>query len=139
MVSESVQHRGGIVMKQGVRKGNWNFHNLTRRMVMRKTLLIAVLLVIGGAVAAHASMTAIVQSHQSFDRPALTIKAGDTIDFVNQDTVTHNIQIVDTSNNIKDEGLQKPGEKVTVTMSTPGQYKVRCAIHPKMRMTLVVQ
>jgi len=126
-------------MKQGVEKGNWYFHNLTRRILMRKTLLIAVFLVIGGAVAAHASATTIVQSHQSFDKPTLTVRVGDEIDFVNQDTVTHNIQIVDASNSINDRGLQKPGEKVTVTMSTPGEYKVRCAIHPKMRMMLVVQ
>jgi len=106
---------------------------------MRKSLLIALFLVIGGAVAAHASAISVVQSHQTFDRPQLTVRVGDTIDFLNNDTVTHNIQIVDASNSINDKGLQKPGEKVTVTMSTPGQYKVRCAIHPKMRMTLVVQ
>lgn len=126
-------------MKKGTERGNWNFHNLTRRILMRKTLLIALFLVIGGAVAAHASATTVVQTHQSFDKPTLTVRVGDEIDFVNQDTVTHNIQIVDASNSINDRGLQKPGEKVTVTISTPGQYKVRCAIHPKMRMTLVVQ
>jgi len=126
-------------MNEGIEQGNRNVHNMTRRIHMRKSLLIALFLVIGGAVAAHASAISVVQSHQTFDRPQLTVRVGDTIDFLNNDTVTHNIQIVDASNSINDKGLQKPGEKVTVTMSTPGQYKVRCAIHPKMRMTLVVQ
>jgi plastocyanin len=106
---------------------------------MRKTLLIAVLLVIGGAVAAQAAVTTVIQSHTSFDKPELTVKVGDTVVFLNQDVVTHNIQIVNANNDIDDKGLQKPGGKVETTITSPGEYKVRCAIHPKMRMKLVVQ
>jgi plastocyanin len=126
-------------MEQEANRESWNFHNRTRRMVMRKIMFIAVLLLIGGAVTARASVTTVIQSHTSFDKPEVTVRVGDTVVFVNQDVVTHNIQIVNENNSIDDKGLQRPGGKVETIISTPGEYKVRCSIHPKMRMKLVVQ
>jgi plastocyanin len=105
---------------------------------MRKPLLVAAALCVL-AVSAWAADTTVTQSHTSFDVDSATVKAGDSITFTNKDDVTHNIQVVDADENLEDKGLQKPGQDIKETFAKPGTYKVRCAIHPKMKMTVTVQ
>ena len=105
---------------------------------MLKTLSLCLMLLAVSA-AAWAANTTITQSHTSFDSDEVTLKAGDTITFVNKDDVTHNIQIVDSSGNNEDKGLQKPNENITATFAQKGEYKIRCAIHPKMKMAVTAQ
>jgi plastocyanin len=73
-----------------------------------------------------------------FNQSSLSIKAGDTLHFHNSDDVIHNIMVLNADDEAKDEGLQKPGEVITATFEQAGEYQVRCAIHPKMKMTVVV-
>lgn len=88
---------------------------------------------------AFADTTEITQADQTFSQAAVTLKAGDTIHFTNKDSVTHNIKILAADGDTDDKGLQKPGEVITQVFAKPGEYKVRCAIHPKMKMTVTVQ
>jgi plastocyanin len=104
---------------------------------MRKILLIT--LFVGVAFAARAADTTVTQSHTSFDVDSATLKAGDSIIFSNKDDVTHNIQVVNSDGDADDKGLQKPGQDIKATFAKAGEYKVRCAIHPKMKMTVTVQ
>ncbi|HUJ79839.1 MAG TPA: plastocyanin/azurin family copper-binding protein [Nitrospiria bacterium] len=99
----------------------------------------AVLLVLGGAVVASANQLTVLQANTSFNVASLTIKSGDTVVFENKDNKTHNIQIVSADGNVDDKGLQKPGQDVTATLNSAGEYKVRCAIHPKMKMVITVK
>ncbi len=104
---------------------------------MRKLLLASLL--IGIATAAYAADTVVTQSQTSFDTDAVTVKTGDTITFSNKDDVTHNIQIVNSDGDADDKGLQKPGVEIKETFDKAGDYKVRCAIHPRMKMAVTVQ
>jgi len=87
----------------------------------------------------YAADTTVTQSHTSFDVDDATIKVGDTIIFANKDDVTHNIQVTDSDGDNDDKGLQKPGEIIKQTFAKAGEYKIHCAIHPKMKMKVIVQ
>lgn len=104
---------------------------------MRKLVLAALL--IGVAVSVQAAESTVTQSHSSFDVDEVTIKAGDTINFANKDDVTHNIQVTNADGDTDDKGLQKPGELIKAAFPAAGEYKVHCAIHPKMKMKVTVQ
>lgn len=99
-------------------------------------LVIALCLV---ASAANANDVEVVQSHMTFNVDSLTLESGDTVIFNNKDEVSHNIQVLDADDNLDDKGLQKPGQSIKETFISPGKYKVMCAIHPKMKMTVIVQ
>jgi plastocyanin len=105
---------------------------------MRKQLLIAAMLC-GITFVAYAADTTVTQSHASFDIDAVSIKAGDTIIFTNKDDVTHNVQVSNDDGDDDDKGLQKPGQDIKATFAKPGEYKVHCSIHPKMKMKVTVQ
>lgn len=90
-----------------------------------------------GAISALASTSHMVsQADKAFSTKKMSIVAGDSITFVNEDKVKHNIVIkkMDVSS-----GIQAPGEKVDVTFDQNGKFKVRCGIHPKMKVTVVVK
>ena len=107
---------------------------------MRKFYILAgAFLAMTASTVAFADTVEITQKDQTFSQPTVTIKAGDTIHYTNQDTVTHNIKILTADGDTDDKGLQKPGEVITEVFAKPGEYKVRCAIHPKMKMTVTVQ
>ena len=86
-----------------------------------------------------AADTTITQSHTTFDVDAVTVKAGDNVIFANKDDVTHNVQIINADGDIDDKGLQKPGQDIKASFAAAGVYKIRCAIHPKMKMVVTVQ
>jgi plastocyanin len=104
---------------------------------MRKILIAAVVALM--PLCAVAAESTITQSHTTFDVDSATIKAGDSITFSNKDDVTHNIQVINADGDVDDKGLQKPGQDIKVAFAKAGEYKVRCAIHPKMKMTVAVQ
>jgi len=64
---------------------------------------------------------------------------GDVIQYQNHDDVTHNIMVIDEQGDATDQGLQKPGEIIAPEFDHPGTYQVRCSIHPRMKMTVVVR
>ncbi len=78
----------------------------------------------------------ISQIDKKFDPETVTAKVGDTIVFVNDDKVAHNILISKIRYN---SGLQKPGQSAELALDEAGTFKVRCGIHPKMKMTLEVK
>jgi plastocyanin len=94
----------------------------------------------GGGVCAAAT-TMIVQAGQAFSETDVTVKAGDHIKFANQDDVNHNILVQegDDDDNAKDMGVQAPGASVEVPFDKAGKYKIRCHIHPNMKLNVDVQ
>jgi plastocyanin len=91
------------------------------------------------ALAAQAGGLAIEQNGQQFSQKSASIATGDAVTFANHDDVTHNINISFADDDPVDLGLQKPGEKVTYQFDKAGRFKVRCSIHPGMKMTVNVQ
>jgi plastocyanin len=101
-------------------------------------LIIGALLVVAKIGFSLGDEVKVNQANKAFDPGAVTIKTGDTVDFVNGDTVAHNVFTRGTPQDFS-LGTIKPGDEKKVTFSTPGTYDVKCAIHPGMKMTVTVQ
>lgn len=106
----------------------------------RTGLIVATLLAAGAAALspALAKEVTVTQKGQQFTPRTLTLKVGDEIVFVNDDTGTHNV-FSESPGNAFDLKAQRPGSRSNVTFSSPGQVDVRCAIHPTMRLSVTVE
>jgi len=100
-------------------------------------LSVFLLIICGMAVAASRTLD-ISQKGKAFSQASVTIKSGDNLRFVNDDSVTHNVFAVgqNFSFNLK---KQPPGTAATVNFPKPGRYECRCAIHPNMKLEVVVE
>ena len=72
------------------------------------------------------------QQGRVFSPDNITIKKGEAITFVNDDTVPHNI-ISTSKGNEFNLGSQPPGTSTDVTFKEAGDVQVICAIHPRMK------
>jgi plastocyanin len=88
--------------------------------------------------AASAEEHKIVQKDKSFSTQDVVIQAGDRIVFSNQDTVTHNLFSRSPGFNFEVK-VQLPGQETPVAFDKPGEADVRCAIHPEMKLHVVVK
>lgn len=68
----------------------------------------------------------------------LTIKAGDSIRFLNEDPWFHNVFSLSDLKTF-DLGSYPKGQSKTVTFEKPGQADIECAIHPGMLLKLEVK
>ncbi len=103
-----------------------------------KTLLSAVagaLLFVGVADAAEYE---VVQKNKTFSVKELTIKAGDTVKFTNEDEFFHNVFSLSDLKTF-DLGSYPKGEYKSVTFEKSGTVEVECAIHPSMLMTINIE
>nr|WP_321984547.1 plastocyanin/azurin family copper-binding protein [uncultured Lichenicoccus sp.] len=110
---------------------------------MRSTpLLLAANLAVCLALAApdaHAASATIDQSGQVFSQKSIEIAPGETLTFANHDDVTHNISVFNEDDDATDLGLQKPGVSLVHVFDKAGRFKVRCSIHPGMKMVVNVK
>ena len=97
----------------------------------------AALIIVAAGVRA-ASVT-IDQSGQQFSEKAIALAAGDAVTFANKDDVSHNITVINDDDDTSDLGLQKPGQNLNYKFDKAGRFKVRCSIHPSMKMTVTVK
>jgi plastocyanin len=97
--------------------------------------MMAALLLLSASAAA--SEHVVSQKEKTFSRSTLTIRSGDTIVFKNDDPVVHNI--FSKSDVVTFNDTQNPGEETKVTVEETGSFVVRCAIHPKMKLTVQVE
>src|SRR5579864_3503180 len=72
----------------------------------------------------------------TFAPQKLTVKAGTTITWVNQDDIPHTV--VATTLAFRSKALDTD-DKFTFTFSTPGTYEYFCSLHPHMTGTIVVE
>jgi len=107
-------------------------------MTTFKLVVATAMLIAFGATVRAASLT-ISQSGQHFSDHSASINRGDTLTFSNEDDVSHNIIVVDDAEHESDLGLQKPGEKLTYQFDRAGHFKIRCNIHPGMKMNVTVK
>jgi plastocyanin len=110
-------------------------------MSVKRMLIVAALTGLVLVSTAMAATTTIVQAGQTFSETDITIKAGDHVKFANQDDVNHNILVQegDDDDNAKDMGVQPPGASVDVAFDKSGKFKIRCHIHPSMKLNVDVQ
>jgi plastocyanin len=104
---------------------------------MRKSALFAPVILAGLSVGALAANLTITQKGRVFSSESITVKKGEAITFVNDDTVPHNI-ISSSKGNEFNLGSQPPGASTDVTFKEAGDVQVICAIHPRMKMTVKV-
>ena len=80
----------------------------------------------------------ITQKNKQFQPANLVVGVGDSVSFINDDLVTHNVfsRTDGFSFNLK---LQSPGKVHAVPFTAPGTVEVRCAFHPTMKLKVVVR
>lgn len=71
------------------------------------------------------------QVHKKFVPQVLPVVAGTTVDFLNDDSIYHNVFSLSTTKTF-DLGLYKQGTSQSVAFDQTGLVKVYCNIHPNM-------
>lgn len=75
-------------------------------------------------------------SNFSFSPATLTVKVGDIVTWINQDSMGHSATADDKS---FDTGVLDQGKSGTSAFSKAGIYSYHCSVHPSMRGTIIVQ
>ena len=102
---------------------------------MRVLISVIVLgLLIGAAIAAELEVR---QFDRTFLPERLNITRGSVVRFANDEQFTHHA-FVETPQFAADTGDIPPGESRGIVFNKAGTFLVRCAIHPQMKMTVVV-
>jgi plastocyanin len=98
---------------------------------------LTVVVFMGLSVGALAANLTIMQKGRMFSSENVTIKKGETLTFLNDDSVPHNIMSTSQGNEFN-LGSQLPGASTDVTFKVAGEVQVICAIHPRMKMMVKV-
>ena len=86
---------------------------------------------------AQASEEQVIISDFAFSPETLTIKVGDTVEFVNKDEIPHT-GTREGKDAFDTEALNQ-GQSKKVTFSKPGEYTYNCSIHPSMSGKIIVK
>ncbi len=71
----------------------------------------------------------------AFEPATLTVKAGTTVTWTNEDSVSHQVH----SEGVFDSPALSKGESWEYTFSESGTYDYICSIHPSMKGTIIVE
>jgi plastocyanin len=104
---------------------------------MRQLTLLTIVITAGLSAGAFAATEVIHQQGRAFSAESVTIKKGEALTFLNDDTVPHNIMSASKGNEFN-LGSQSPGSSTDVTFKEAGDVQVICAIHPRMKLTVKV-
>jgi plastocyanin len=104
---------------------------------MRTLALLTIVVLSGLSAGAFAATEVIRQQGRVFSAESVTVRKGDAVTFLNDDTVPHNIMSASKGNEFN-LGSQAPGTSTDVTFKEAGDVQVICAIHPRMKMTVKV-
>ena len=104
---------------------------------MRSLAVLVLVISAGLSAGALAANQMIHQQGRVFGPDNISVRKGEALTFVNDDTVPHNI-ISTSKGNEFNLGSQSPGASTDVTFNTVGETLVMCAIHPRMKLTLTV-
>ena len=75
----------------------------------------------------------ILEQNSTFNPPSIAAKVGDTITFVNNDAIEHNVTI-----DGQELGAQGQGESKTWKATKTGSFPYSCTIHPSMTGVITV-
>jgi plastocyanin len=109
--------------------------SMWRRFVV--AALVGAALAAGGLapVIAGADATAKIDNF-TFEPATLTVKAGTTVTWINEDDIPHTVVASDRS--FKSKALDTD-DKFSFTFTTPGSYEYFCSLHPYMKAVVEVQ
>jgi len=86
---------------------------------------------------AQAAEVQIIISDFAFSPETLTIKVGDTVEFVNEDGIPHSG--AREGKDGFDTQVLNQGQSKKITFSKPGEYTYNCSIHPSMSGKIIVK
>ncbi len=104
-------------------------------LIARLALAATIITALAGA-PAKAADTAVKIANFTFDPPQITVKAGTTVVWTNDDDIPHTV--TSTTQVFKSAALDT-NDKFSFKFATPGTYKYFCALHPHMTGTIVVE
>jgi len=104
---------------------------------MKSMKLAAVLAFVAGSTVGLAAERTISQKGKVFSESVVELKKGETLVFLNDDNVPHNV-LSTTPGHAFNLGLIGPGHSTPVTFDKSGEIQVICAMHPSMKMSLKV-
>jgi amicyanin len=87
------------------------------------------------AAAAPAGATVSIDNF-TFSPPTITVAAGSTVTWVNQDDIPHTVVASDKAFKSK---VMDTDEKFSFTFTRPGEYAYFCSLHPHMVGKVVVK
>ena len=91
------------------------------------------------ATQAVAAEIVIVQKGKKFVPGKVNAKVGDTLTFVNEERrKRHNVYSKSAGFKYLKVKKQKPGDRDSVTIKNAGTAVILCALHPKMKLTVVI-
>lgn len=108
-----------------------------RRLALAALALVFGLLVTGVA-GAGAAPAAVVISNYAFGPAQMTINAGDTVTWTNNDSAKHDATSIGGPGPLKSPLLAK-GQSYSLTFASPGTFRYTCTIHPDMLATITVK
>lgn len=108
-------------------------------MSLRLSIAMAILMGLVVAVPAATTIT-VIQRGLALNMASISLAKGDRLSFTNDDDVIHNIHIFGPGDDDSaDLGLQKPGKLLSYKFDKSGAYRVRCNIHPSVKMAVTVK
>jgi plastocyanin len=106
-------------------------------MTLRMRSLLSLAIIGGLSTGALAATEVIHQQGRAFSSESVTVKKGEAVTFLNDDSVPHNIMSASKGNEFN-LGSQAPGSSTDVSFKETGDVAVICAIHPRMKMMVKV-
>ena len=89
-----------------------------------------------GSNAAQAATIEVSIDNFVFNPQTVTVKAGDTVTWVNHDDIPHTAT---SSTGVFRSKALDTDDKFSFTFTTPGSFKYFCALHPHMTGSIVVE
>jgi amicyanin len=105
------------------------------RNITRSILLLGSALMLP-VTAARAADPEVKIDNFTFSPPQLTVKAGTTVIWVNEDDIPHTV--TSSARAFKSKALDSE-DTYTFTFTTPGTYTYFCGLHPHMTGSIVVE
>lgn len=110
------------------------------------TILLAIVLVSALLGADLAERVAVAQGRTirvsqkglTFNPASIVAPVGATVEFANDDNVVHNVYSASAAGAF-DLKAQHPGDATTIVLGRRGVLDVRCALHPRMRMSITIE
>jgi len=81
------------------------------------------------------AQNAVTIQNMTFSPATLSVKVGDKVTWINEDSIGHSATADDNS---FDTGVIAQGQSVSATFSKVGTYTYHCSVHPNMKATIIV-
>ncbi len=111
-------------------------HPVRRAALLPVLALVALLLAVPGQ--ASAATYRVTMQGYAFAPATLTVPAGSTVTWTNQDTAPHDVKTTSGPVQIHSPMLNK-GQSWSFTFTTAGSYAYYCTVHPNMTAAVAVQ